>query len=53
MLTGEKVDVEKDEHTLDTSDTEKYLGDLISNDDKNTTNIKARQDKDQGIVDQI
>ena len=55
MFTGEKVIVDEEvgKHTMETSDTEKYLGDLISNDGRNTKNIKARQDKGQGIVDQI
>ena len=41
MLTGEKVivDEERGEHTMETSDTEKYLGDLISNDGRNSKNI--------------
>ena len=38
---------------MEESETEKYLGDLISNDGKNEKNIKARKDKGQGIVDQI
>ena len=38
---------------LEESETEKYLGDLISKDGKNEKNIKARKDKGQGIVDQI
>ena len=38
---------------MEESQTEKYLGDLISNDGKNDKNIKARKDKGQGVVDQI
>ena len=55
MLTGEKMVVDEliGEHTMELSDTEKYLGDLVSSDGRNEKNIKARSDKGQGIVDQI
>ena len=32
---------------------EKYLGDIISNDGKNTKNMKAKQNKGQGMVNEI
>ena len=53
--TGQnKVDDEyAGEHTLETIENEKYLGDLISHDGKNTKNIQARRAKGTGIVDQI
>ena len=38
---------------METSDSEKYLGDLISSDGTNTKNIQARRAKGIGIVDQI
>ena len=55
VFTGEKVLIDElnGEHTMEESRTEKYLGDLISNDGKHDKNIKARKDKGQGIVDQI
>ena len=53
--TGQnKVDDEyAGEHTLETIENEKYLGDLISHDGKNTKNIQARREKGTGIVDKI
>ena len=38
---------------METSDTEKYLGDLISSDGSNKKNIQARKEKVIGIVSQI
>jgi hypothetical protein len=38
---------------METSEAEKYLGDLIANDGTNTKNIQARKAKGIGIVDQI
>ena len=38
---------------MDSSEEEKYLGDLISADGSNAKNIKARKDKGFGISDQI
>jgi hypothetical protein len=47
----------EDEHTglheMETVDKEKYLGDIISNDGKNTKNIAARKNRGTGIVNQI
>ena len=53
--TGQnKVDDEyAGEHTLETIENEKYLGDLISHDGKNTKNVQARRAKGTGIVDKI
>ena len=53
--TGEKVLVDElnGEHTMESSETEKYLGDLVSNNGRNEKNIKARKAKGTGIVDQI
>ena len=55
LITGEKeiTDELNGDHTMEESDTEKYLGDLISNDGKNFKNIEARRAKGTGIVDQI
>ena len=44
-FTGEEV--------IDETDSEKYLGDIISNDGKNMKNIKARVNKGTGIVNKI
>ena len=41
------------EHTMETSEAEKYLGDIISNNGKNSKNIDARVAKGTGIVDNI
>ena len=41
------------EHIMEASETEKYLGDLISREGKNEKNIHARKAKGTGIVDQI
>ena len=38
---------------MDSSENEKYLGDLISNDGSNTKNVQARRAKGMGNVDQI
>ena len=38
---------------MEASETEKYLGDHISNDGKNGKNIQARKSKGTGIIDQI
>ena len=35
---------------METKKDEKYLGDIIMNDGKNTKNIKARSDKGEQIV---
>ena len=41
------------EEIIDETDSEKYLGDIISNDGKNMKNIKARVNKGTGIVNKI
>ena len=53
--TGETevVDELNGQHIMETSDQEKYLGDIISNNGKNKKNIEARVAKGIGIVDQI
>ena len=38
---------------MESSENEKYFGDLISNDGCNTTNVQARRAKGMGNVDQI
>ena len=55
LFTGDKVltDEYNGEHIMEASETEKYLGDLISRDGKNGKNIHARKAKGTGIVDQI
>ena len=47
----EEVMVES--HTLEKLDEDKYLGDIISVDGKNSKNIKARKGKAAGIIKQI
>ena len=47
------VDEEIGEALLDDTDSEKYLGDIISCDGRNTKNVKARRSKGVGIVEQI
>ena len=47
------VDVETEDHKIESSSDEKYLGDVISVDGKNTKNITARVAKAQGIVKQL
>jgi hypothetical protein len=51
VFTGEKVLIDElnGEHTMEESQTEKYLGDLISNDGKNDKIIKARKEKARGL----
>ena len=45
ILTGEKMVVDEliGEHTMELSDTEKYLGDLVSSDGRHEKNIKVSQ----------
>ena len=50
---GNLEDVLVEDHILDKVDTEKYLGDIISVDGKNTKNIAARKAKAVGIVNGI
>ena len=40
-------------HSMETVEKEKYLGDIISNDVKNTKNIAARTNRGTGVVNQI
>ena len=42
-----------DEHLMETTEEDKYLGDIIMNNGKNTKNIKARKDKGEGIRKQV
>ena len=47
------TDTMGEEHKIELSEEEKYLGDFITTDGKNTRNIKARHAKGIGIVDKI
>ena len=40
-------------HLMETKEDDKYLGDIIMNNGKNTKNIKARRDKGEGNIRQI
>ena len=53
--TGRKhlTDVTDEEYKIEKSEEEKYLGDLITSNGKNTNNIKARKCKGIGIINQI
>ena len=46
----DKVD---EEYKIESSEEERYLGDLITSDGKNTKNVQARKSKGVGIVDKI
>jgi hypothetical protein len=46
-------EVLEDEHLMEDLEEDKYLGDIIMNNGKNTKNIKARKDKGEGIRKQI
>ena len=46
-------DVLVGDHLIEEVSEEKYLGDIISKDGKNTKNIKARKDKAIGATNQI
>ena len=46
-------DVQEDEHIVEDVSDEKYLGDIISKDGKNSKNIKARVARAKGSVKQI
>ena len=51
-----RIDIEdkyKDSVVMDESDSEKYIGDILSTNGSNTKNIEARTDKGHGIVNQI
>ena len=52
-LYSYKQEVLDDEHLMETIEEDKYLGDIIMNNGKNTKNIKARKDKGEGIRKQI
>ena len=47
------MDSNSGEVQVEVADKEKYLGDILSNDGKNTKNILARKGKGLGVVDQI
>ena len=47
------MDILEEEHKIEDSDEEKYLGDILSSDGSNSKNIKARTSKGFGIVDKI
>ena len=53
--TGRKtfVDVIDNEHKIEPSDEEKYLGDILTTDGKNVRNIAARRSRGIGNVDKI
>ena len=51
--TDETVDKCEDLSEIDASREEKYLGDIITNDGKNTKNIESRMAKGQGNIDQV
>ena len=55
LNTGRKVfnDVVGDDYAIESSDEERYLGDLITSDGRNTKNLAARKAKGVGIVDKI
>ena len=55
LNTGKKVlnDVVSDDYSIENSDEERYLGDLITSDGRNTKNLAARRAKGVGIVDKI
>ena len=55
MKTGVEnlVDVLTDEHEIEMASDDKYLGDIVSVDGKNSKNIAARVDKAQGIFKQL
>ena len=55
LNTGRKVfnDVVGDDYAIENSDEERYLGDLITSDGRNTKNLAARKAKAVGIVDKI
>ena len=46
-------DVIDDEHKIENSNEERYLGDMITTDGKNFKNVSARKGKGFGIVDKI
>ena len=53
--TGDTRDkeVNSGEYKMSTVDSEKYLGDILSNDGKNIKNVTARKNRGIGIVTQI
>ena len=55
VQTGEKVLIDEfaGAKRMDSSEHEKYLGDVISNDGSNTKNVQDRRAKGMGNVDQI
>ena len=46
-------DVQGDEHVVELVTEERYLGDIISKDGRNTKNVKARTAKGNGTINQI
>ena len=55
LVTGVEnlEDVQVEDHKFDTASEEKYLGDVISVDGKNSKNIESRRAKAQGIIKQV
>ena len=49
----ERIETFEGAEAMETTDSEKYLGDIISNDGTNTKNIKNRQNKGQGASTQV
>ena len=47
------IDVEDDDHKIEVADHEKYLGNIITIDGKNSKNIDARVAKAQSIIKQL
>jgi hypothetical protein len=47
------VDVLADEYKIEVAEEEKYLGNMISVDGKNTKNVEAKVDKAKGIINQL
>ena len=47
------IDVQTDDHKIELAEDEKYLGDIITVDGKNSKNIDARVSKAQGIIQQL
>ena len=47
------IETQDEEVKMEEKESDKYLGDIIMNNGKNTKNIKARKEKAYGIIDQV